>query len=173
MSLWKNETLTRWTLLDTFCLHIWAWLLLYSAITPKNEDKKCPKVFNGSEFHFSEVTFFQNWYFKHLVISRLYAYISKLVEFQWTIINSSLNLLPPFGMIFCNAENFYFPILIFYRAIAIHCSPIQIHAITVLARKLICWPSPFTIDSPFNKIINLFIILVIAMDSNIRLSTDY
>ena len=113
---------------------------------------------------------------KNSVISRLYAYISKLVEFKWTIINRSLNLLPTFGMILCNAENFYFPILrrIFSRAIAIYCSPIQIHAITVLARKLICWPSPFTIDSPFNKIINLFIILVIAMDPiNIRLITDY
>ena len=113
---------------------------------------------------------------KNSVISRLYAYISKLVEFKWTIINRSLNLLPTFGMILCNAENFYFSILrrIFSRAIAIYCSPIQIHAITVLARKLICWPSPFTIDSPFNKIINLFIILVIAMDPiNIRLITDY
>ena len=112
---------------------------------------------------------------KNSVISRLYAYISKLVEFEWTMINRSLNLLPTFGMILCNAENFYFSILrrIFSRAIAIYCSPIQIHAITVLARKLICWPSPFTIDSPFNKIINLFIILVIAMDSNIRLITDY
>ena len=113
---------------------------------------------------------------KNSVISWLYAYISKLVEFEWTIINRSLNLLPTFGMILCNAENFYFPILrrIFSRAIAIHCSPIQIHAITVLARKLICWPSPLTIDSPFNKIINLFIILVIAMDPiNIRLIADY
>ena len=113
---------------------------------------------------------------KNSVISRLYAYISKFVEFKWTIINSSLNLLPTFGMILCNAENFYFPILrrIFSRAIAIYCSPIQIHAITVLARKLICWPKPFSIDFPFNKIINLFIILVIAMDPiNIRLITDY
>ena len=66
MSLRKSETLKRWTLLDTFCLHFWAWLLLYSAITPKNEDKKCPKVFNVSEFHFSEVTFFQNRYFSSL-----------------------------------------------------------------------------------------------------------
>ena len=44
-------------------VNFWAWLLLYSAITPKNEDKKCPKVFNVPEFHSSEVTFFQNWYF--------------------------------------------------------------------------------------------------------------
>ena len=115
---------------------------------------------------------------KNSVISRLCAYISKFVEFQWTIINRSLNLLPTFGMILCNAENFYFPILsrIFSRAIAIHCSPIQINAwyITVLDRKLICWPSPFTIDSPFNKMINLSIILVKAMDPiNIRLITNY
>ena len=63
MSLRKSETLGRWTLLDTFCLHFWAWLLNTLAITPKSEDKKCPKVFNVPEFHFSEVTFFQNWYF--------------------------------------------------------------------------------------------------------------
>ena len=63
MSLRKSETLTRWTLLDTFCLHFWVWLLNTVAITPKSEGKKCPKVFNLSEFHFSEVTFFQNWYF--------------------------------------------------------------------------------------------------------------
>ena len=30
----------------------------------QNEDKKCPKVFNVPEFHSSEVTFFQNWYFR-------------------------------------------------------------------------------------------------------------
>ena len=33
------------------------------AITPKSEDKYVVKVFNPSEFHFSEVTFFQIWYF--------------------------------------------------------------------------------------------------------------
>ena len=32
--------------------------------TPKSEDKICPKVFNIPDFHFSEVTFFQNWYFR-------------------------------------------------------------------------------------------------------------
>ena len=65
MSLRKSETLGRWTLLDTFCLHFWAWLLNTVAITPKSEDKNCPKVFNPPEFHFSEVTFIQNWYFKY------------------------------------------------------------------------------------------------------------
>ena len=38
-------------------------LLLYSAITPKSEDKYVVKVFNSTELHFSEVYFFQNWYF--------------------------------------------------------------------------------------------------------------
>ena len=28
----------------------------------------CPKVFNSTEFHFSEVYFFQNWYFSIIVI---------------------------------------------------------------------------------------------------------
>ena len=63
MSLRKNETLTGWTLLQHICLHFWAWLLNTIAITPKSEDKYVLKVFNPSEFHFSEVTFFQNWYF--------------------------------------------------------------------------------------------------------------
>ena len=40
-----------------------AWLLNTIAITPKSEDKYVVKVFNPSEFHFSEMTFFQNWYF--------------------------------------------------------------------------------------------------------------
>ena len=66
-SLRKNETLSGWTLLQHICLHFWAWLLLYSAITPKSEDKYVVKVFNPPEFLFSEVTFFQNWYFRNQV----------------------------------------------------------------------------------------------------------
>ena len=46
-------------------------LLNTVAITPKSEDKKCPKVFNMSEFHFSEVTFFQNWYFSESKCQKL------------------------------------------------------------------------------------------------------
>ena len=60
----KDETLTSWTLLQHICPHFWAWLLNTIAITPKSEDKYVVKVFNPSEFRFSEVTFFQNWYFK-------------------------------------------------------------------------------------------------------------
>ena len=52
------------------------------AITPKIEDKYVVKVVNLSEFHLFEMTLLQNPYFKHLVISRLYAYISKLVELR-------------------------------------------------------------------------------------------
>ena len=52
----KDETLTSWTLLQHICPHFWAWLLLYSAITPKSEDKYVAKVFNWSEFHLSEMT---------------------------------------------------------------------------------------------------------------------
>ena len=36
--------------------HFWAWLLLYSAITPKNEGKYVVKVFNWSEVHLSKMT---------------------------------------------------------------------------------------------------------------------
>ena len=36
--------------------NFWAWLLLYSAITPKSEDKYVVKVFNWSEVHLSEMT---------------------------------------------------------------------------------------------------------------------
>ena len=68
----KEVTSEKWNSggLNTFghiCLHFWAWLLLYSAITPKSEDKYVVKVFNPPEFHFSEVTFFQNWYFREIL----------------------------------------------------------------------------------------------------------
>ena len=36
---------------------------LYSAITPKSEDKYVVKVFNWSKFHLSEMTVLQNPYF--------------------------------------------------------------------------------------------------------------
>ena len=63
----KDETLTSWTLLQLICPHFWAGLLLYSAITPKSEDKYVVKVFNSSEFHLSEMTLFQNPYFSRIV----------------------------------------------------------------------------------------------------------
>ena len=62
----KDETLTSWTLSQHICPHFLAWLLLYSAITPKNEDKYVVKVFNWSEFHLSEMTLLQNPYFSML-----------------------------------------------------------------------------------------------------------
>ena len=52
----KDETLTSWTLLRHICPHFLAWLLFYSAITPKSEDKYVVKVFNWSEVHLSEIT---------------------------------------------------------------------------------------------------------------------
>ena len=58
----KDEPLTSWT--QHICPHFWAWLLLYSAITPKSEDKYDVKVFNWSEFHLSEMTLIQNPYFR-------------------------------------------------------------------------------------------------------------
>ena len=51
----KDEPLTIWTLLQHIYPHFWPWLLLYSAITPKSEDKYVVKVFNWSEVHLSEM----------------------------------------------------------------------------------------------------------------------
>ena len=62
----KDETLTSLTLLQHICPNFWAWLLLYSAIRPKSEDKYIVKVFNWSEFHLSEMTLLQNPYFSYL-----------------------------------------------------------------------------------------------------------
>ena len=66
----KDETLTSWTLLKTNCPHFWAWLLLYSAITAKSEDKYVVKVFDSSEFHLSEMTLLQNWHFRSALDAR-------------------------------------------------------------------------------------------------------
>ena len=41
---------------STYLSSLWAWLLLYSAIMPKSEDKYVVKVFNWSEVHLSEMT---------------------------------------------------------------------------------------------------------------------
>ena len=40
------------------------FLCTHFVITPFSEVEICPKVFNRPEFHFSEVYFFQTWYFK-------------------------------------------------------------------------------------------------------------
>ena len=55
-SLRKNATLSSWTLSQNICPHFWVWLLLYSAITAKSEDKYVVKVFNWSEVQLSEMT---------------------------------------------------------------------------------------------------------------------
>ena len=40
------------------------FLCTHFVFTPFSEVEICPKVFNRPEFHFSEVYFFQTWYFK-------------------------------------------------------------------------------------------------------------
>ena len=55
----KDEPLTSWTLLKHNHPHFWAWLLNTIAITPKSEDKYAVKVFNWSEVHLSEMTFYK------------------------------------------------------------------------------------------------------------------
>ena len=80
----KNATLPSWTLLQHICPHFWAWLLLYSAITPKSEDKYVVKVFNWSEFHLSEMTLLQNPYFSNIEISLFFEQICILMfNFIW------------------------------------------------------------------------------------------
>ena len=66
MKLWQVEHFY-----NIFSLHFWAWLLNTIAITPKSEDKYVVKVFNPSEFHFSKVIFFQNWYFKYVDMNHM------------------------------------------------------------------------------------------------------
>ena len=51
-SLRKNVTLVGWTLSQHICLYFWAWLLLYSAITPKCEDKYVQKCSTCQSFIF-------------------------------------------------------------------------------------------------------------------------
>ena len=65
MKLWRVE-------------HFWTYLSsLLGVIAEYNNNHAqkwrqiCPKVFNPSEFHFSEVTFFQNWYFSMFAKIRL------------------------------------------------------------------------------------------------------
>ena len=80
----KDETLTSWPLLQHIFPHFWAWLLLYSAITPKIENKYVLKVFNWSEFHLSEMTLLQNPYFSNIEISLFFEQICILMfNFIW------------------------------------------------------------------------------------------
>ena len=58
MKLWQVEHF--WTYLSSLLGVIAEY---NSNHAPQKWRQICPKVFNPSEFHFSEVTFFQNWYF--------------------------------------------------------------------------------------------------------------
>ena len=58
MKLWPVDHFYKY-----ICPHFLAWLLLYSAITSKREDKNVVKVVNWSEFQLSEMTLLQNPYF--------------------------------------------------------------------------------------------------------------
>ena len=93
----KDETLTSWTLLQHICPHFWAWLLLYSAITPKIEDKYVEKVFNWSEFHLSKMTLLQNPYFRGTSILWRYLYFIH-TTFNWKLQCSSINFIRSFGI---------------------------------------------------------------------------
>ena len=74
---WKNVTSEKCNSdgLNTFGHRNLSSHLGVIAIVFSNHTQKwrqiCPKVFNPSEFHFSEVTFFQNWYFRSVSSSGL------------------------------------------------------------------------------------------------------
>ena len=63
-SFWKNEPRTSWTLFQQIVPHFWVGLLLQTANPPKSEGKYVEKVFNWSEVHLSEMT----WYKIHTLI---------------------------------------------------------------------------------------------------------
>ena len=50
------------------------FLCTHFLITPFSEVEICQKVFNRPEFHFSEVYFFQTWYFNSLPRIKILAY---------------------------------------------------------------------------------------------------
>jgi hypothetical protein len=61
---WKTSTSEKWNSveLNTFghiCPHQWAWLLLYSAITPIGEDKYVQKCSTRQSFIFPKFTSFK------------------------------------------------------------------------------------------------------------------
>ena len=55
-----------WPVEHFYNIFVLTFGLLYSAITPKSEDKYVVKVFNSTELDFSEVYFIQNWYFRRI-----------------------------------------------------------------------------------------------------------
>ena len=66
---WKNVTSEKWNSggLNTFTTYLSSLLGVIAEYNSNHAQKWrqiCPKVFNPSEFHFSEVTFLQNWYFR-------------------------------------------------------------------------------------------------------------
>ena len=128
MSLRKSETLGRWTLLDTFCLHYWAWLLNTVAITPKSEDKRCPKVFNVPEFHFSEVYFFQNWYFTR---SPSWNSPSSISSFGSILILNSLDFLNSLKSVFVLKS--FLILFLFYRCLLVSWLDSVLRSILILA----------------------------------------
>ena len=100
-SLGKNVTLSSWTLFQHICPHFWAWLLFYSAITPKSEDKY------STELHFSEVYFVQNWYFSSMV--------KKLgTVFRWNFCEKEVTWHSIFKMFYFDWIKFETPDWIFY-----------------------------------------------------------
>ena len=68
---WKNVTSEKWNsdTLNTFGHFLSSLLGVIATVFSNHSQKWRQKVFNVSEFHFSEVTFFQNWYFSRISFS--------------------------------------------------------------------------------------------------------
>ena len=91
-SLQKNATLSSWTLFQHNCPHFWVWLLLYSVITPKSEDKYVVcKVFN-----YERVAFFWSLLLSKLVLQLCYQkyWFLNLITF------SNFNMIKPLTYFF-------------------------------------------------------------------------
>ena len=91
----KDEPLISWILFQHICPHFWAWLLLYSAIMPKSENKYVVKVFNWSEIHLSVMTLLQNQYFRYYVrhtnqciLTKFMMWLKRFVNVQTTCIEN-------------------------------------------------------------------------------------
>ena len=93
MKLWRVE-------------HFWTYLSSHLGVIAEynsNHAQKwrqiCPKVFNVSEFHFSEVTFFQNWYFNINFVHLITKLITKICLYNFRAVSKEeypYKIYPPY-----------------------------------------------------------------------------
>ena len=69
----------------------------------------CPKVFNPPEFHFSEVTFLQNWYFSNMKDNKKFgARLRKFLQKDWLYHGQSCTYLNMYLDLNARNEKSYF-----------------------------------------------------------------